>query len=200
MHDSQSAGIGCGILVSRHTIGTQCPSSGRSSFRVLWVVSPRSRHRPLLLDLCRLSFPTPHIMQCDPGISNNFYVVLSLCSSLDGNPRCALLQRAGSIYPSGGCCVLCPPLLPHAYPYALPTVYLAVPETLECRVLSVVVTFGLFEQELPFSHAYPRCFFDGAKLRTSTMMQTCSCVRCDLSTSLFLPRVTRVFRGVVADL
>ena len=89
-------------------------------------------------------------------------------------------------------------------PVRLTTVYLAVPETLECRVFPVVVTFGLLEQELPFtssrSHAHPRCFFEEAKLRTPTMMQTCSWIRCYLSTSLFLPRVTFVFRSVVADL
>ena len=36
----------------------------RSSFRALWVASPRSRHRSLLLELRRLPFPTPHILQC----------------------------------------------------------------------------------------------------------------------------------------
>ena len=40
------------------------PSSGGSSFRALRVASPRSRHRSLLLELRRLPFPTPHILQC----------------------------------------------------------------------------------------------------------------------------------------
>ena len=84
------------------------------------------------------------------------------------------------------------------------TVYLALSRNIECRVFPMVVAFGLLEQEMPFassrSHAYSRCILDEAKFRTPTMMQTCNWIRCDLSTTLFLPRVTCVLRGVVADL
>ena len=58
--------LSAGLDVAVTCIATQpgVPSSGGSSLRALWVASPRSRHRPLLLDLRRLSFPTPHILQC----------------------------------------------------------------------------------------------------------------------------------------
>ena len=58
--------LSAGLDVVVTCIATQpgVSSSGGSSWRALWVASPRSRHRPLLLDLRRLSFPTPHILQC----------------------------------------------------------------------------------------------------------------------------------------
>ena len=123
------------------------PSSGGSSFRALWVVSPRSRHRPLILDLHRLPFPTPHILQC--------VVLESQMLSALVSPRVPPWMETLVVHCSSALAraiplvvvVLCPPLLPHAYPYALTTVYLAVPETLACRVFPVVVTFGLLEQE-----------------------------------------------------
>ena len=110
------------------------PSSGGSSFRALWVVSPRSRHRPLLLDLRRLSLPTPHILQCVVLESQMLSALVSPRVPPWMETLVVHCSSAGSIYPSGGCCVLGPPILPHAYPYALTTVYLAVPDTLPCRV------------------------------------------------------------------
>ena len=55
---------GLGVVVTCIATQPGVPSSGGSSLRALWVASPRSRHRILLLDLRRLSLPTPHVLQC----------------------------------------------------------------------------------------------------------------------------------------
>ena len=195
--------IGCGSDLHRHT--TWCPFQWRIFFAgTLGCVSSIASSATPSRSSSSFLPNSPYSAVCGPRISIAFCVGLSSCSSLDGNPRCSLLERAGSICPSGGCCVLCPPLLPHAYVYALTTVYLALSKTLECRVFPIVVAFGLLEQEMPFassrSHANARCILDEAKFRTPTMMQTCNWTRCDLSTTLSLPRVTCVLRSVVADL
>ena len=153
---------------------TGVPSSGGSSFQALSVASPRSRHRPRLLDLRRLSFPT-HIFCSVWSLNLNYFLRWFLLVFLLGW-KPSLCNAPARWFDLSLWWLLCsPPLLPHAHQYALTTVYLAVPETLEFRVFPMVVTFGLLEQELPFassrSHAFPRCFFDDAKLRTSTTMQ-----------------------------
>ena len=72
--------------------------------------------------------------------------------------------------------LLCsPPLLPHAHQYALTTVYLAVPETLEFRVFPMVVTLDCSSKNCPLprpDHMHTHvAFLMTPKLRTSTMMQ-----------------------------